>query len=170
MAAHDVLIREERSSDYEVIYALVKEAFASMPYAGGDEQDLINVLRSNRALVLALVAELNDVVVGHIAFSIARLVDSDQLLWALGPVAVAPKFQNRGIGAMLIEEGLRRACAASVIGCVLTDSPDYYRRFGFELAPNNVPPQESAEFFMLKLLSDTVPPGPIHFNPAFYSG
>ena len=141
MNAAIVSIREERPGDHSAVYTLVQDAFAPMPYAGGDEQDLINVLRDKGKLTLALVAELNQVVVGHIAFSIARAVDSKRLVWALGPVAVAPDLQGLGIGARLIEQGLQRARAAGVVACVLTGNPDYYRRFGFELAPDNVPPK-----------------------------
>ena len=168
MNAAIVSIREERPGDHSAVYTLVQDAFAPMPYAGGDEQDLINVLRDKGKLTLALVAELNQVVVGHIAFSIARAVDSKRLVWALGPVAVAPDLQGLGIGARLIEQGLQRARAAGVVACVLTGNPDYYHRFGFELAPDNVPPQESVEFFMLKTLADEALIGPIRFDPAFY--
>lgn len=168
MNAASVSIREERPSDHSAVYTLVQNAFAPMPYADGDEQDLIDVLRDNGKLTLALVAELNQVVVGHIAFSMARAVASKAVVWALGPVAVAPDLQRFGIGARLIEEGLQRARSAGVVACVLTGNPDYYRRFGFELAPDNVPPQESAEFFMLKTLAGETLIGPIQFDPAFY--
>ena len=40
-----LVVREESDTDFVGVYALVKEAFAPMPYAGGDEQDLVNILR-----------------------------------------------------------------------------------------------------------------------------
>ena len=163
-----LVVREESDTDFVGVYALVKEAFAPMPYAGGDEQDLVNILRELGALRLALVAELDGELVGHIAFSPARALDPGQVWWALGPVAVAPKYQGQGIGGQLITEGLQRATAAGAVGCVLTGNPAYYRRFGFELAPDHVPPQESAEYFMLKTLADVTPTGPIAFHEAFY--
>lgn len=163
-----LVLREESAADFIEAYALVKEAFTPMPYAGGDEQDLVNILRELGALGLALVAELDGKVVGYIAFSPARALDPGQVWWALGPVAFTPKYQGQGIGGQLITEGLKRATAAGAVGCVLTGNPAYYRRFGFELAPDHVPSQESAEYFMLKTLADVTPIGPIAFHEAFY--
>ena len=83
-------------------------------------------------------------------------------------MAVTPKRQGHGIGGQLITEGLQRATAAGAVGCVLTGNPAYYRPFGFELAPDHVPPQESAEYFMLRKLADITPTGAIGFHEAFY--
>ena len=41
----DVNIRPEQPGDEAAIYDLTKRAFAPMPFAGGDEQDLVNALR-----------------------------------------------------------------------------------------------------------------------------
>ena len=109
-----LVVREESDTDFVGVYALVKEAFAPVPYAGGDEQDLVNILRELGALRLALVAELESELVGHIAFSLARALDPGQVWWALGPVAVAPKYQGQGIGGQLITEV--RATAAGAVG------------------------------------------------------
>ncbi|MEO1934857.1 MAG: hypothetical protein ABGX04_08760, partial [Myxococcales bacterium] len=54
------------------------------------------------------------------------------------------------------------------LGCVLTGNPAYYQRFGFELAPKNVPKEEPREFFQLKLLSATKAEGSFAFHSAFY--
>lgn len=64
-------------------------------------------------------------------------------LWAgvepglmLGPVAVDPAFEGRGIGRSLIERAIEEARRASDVGLVLLvgDEP-YYRRFGFTRVP-----------------------------------
>ena len=46
--------RPEGASDICVIHALARRAFAQMPYAGGDEQDLTDALRMAGALGSAL--------------------------------------------------------------------------------------------------------------------
>ena len=51
---------------------------------------------------------------------------------------------------------------------MLTGNPAYYQRFGFELAPKNVPKEEPPEFFQLKLLSATKAEGSFAFHSAFY--
>ena len=49
-----VTIRPEGAEAIGVIYALTRRAFARMPYAAGDEQDLIDAL--SLSLSLSLVA------------------------------------------------------------------------------------------------------------------
>ena len=52
----------------------------------------------------------------------------------LAPMAVLPERQRDGIGSALVEQGLRlledRACPFVIV----IGHPDYYPRFGFELA------------------------------------
>jgi putative acetyltransferase len=161
-------IREERSSDFDSIRSITERAFRGMPYAGGDEQDVIERLRSASALVLSLVAVVDAEVIGHIAFSPAELGDGSCPWFALGPVSVVPERQRQGIGSALIEEGLSRLQNMNALGCILTGNPRYYEKFGFQLAPDNLPPNESAEYFMLKLLSSRPPQGQFCFHKAFY--
>jgi putative acetyltransferase len=53
---------------------------------------------------------------------------------ALGPLAVEPADQARGLGGMLVRAGLE-ACAARGAGLVFVlGHPGYYPRFGFEPA------------------------------------
>ena len=164
-----LVIRPERAADQEAIYRITEMAFRGRPYAGGDEQDVVDSLRAAGALSLSLVAELDGEVAGHIAFSPMAAEDQSSPWFALGPVSVLPTRQGLGIGAALIVEGLARIAADGARGCALTGNPDYYRRFGFALAPANVPPDESDEYFMLKLLRGASPPrGALVFHAAFY--
>ena len=163
-----LVIRAERNGDQASIHAVIEQAFRGMPYADGDEADLVDHLRSARALVLSLVALLDGQIIGQIAFSPAIASDAASPWYALGPVAVLPGLQRAGIGAQLVETGLRQITAMGAAGCILTGNPRYYSRFGFILSPANVPPEEPAEFFMLRLLGGTLPTGPIRFHPAFY--
>ena len=109
----------------------------------------MDALRDSDAHVpeLCLVAILDGSVVGHIAFSRARLVSGPQVL-ALAPMAVRPDHQRRGAGSALISEALKRAAATHFPLIVLVGHADYYPRFGFEpadalgiKAPFDVPPE-----------------------------
>ncbi|MEM7359920.1 MAG: N-acetyltransferase [Pseudomonadota bacterium] len=161
-------IRTERAAEVAAIGSLTIRAFKDMPYAGGDEQDVIVRLREVGALSVSLVAVLNDEIVGHIAFSPAEIEDASGPWFALGPVSVLPDYQRSGIGSALINEGLELIAERGALGCILTGNPDYYQRFGFALAPEHVPSGEPPEYFMLKRFAGSQPGGHFVFHPAFY--
>ena len=173
-----ILIREEQFGDEAAIFKITEDAFHGMPYAGGDEQILVDRLRDQNSLVLSLVAVDDDkqanaspaekAVVGHIAFSIAINTDGSAPWYAFGPVSVTPERQAEGIGAQLINQGLATIQSRGALGCILTGDPNYYSRFDFAVSPNFSPANEPAEYFQLKLLSTTTPTGTFSFHPAFY--
>ena len=165
---HSLEIRHERTSDRASISSVTAIAFRDMPYADGDEQDVIERLRSSGALTLSLVAVFDGAIVGHVAFSPARVSDGTHPWFALGPVSVVPAKQRQGVGSALIERGLSTIRESGALGCILTGNPEYYRRFGFTPSPQNVPDRESEEFFMLKLFTNTTPTGVFQFDGAFY--
>ncbi|MGB3616636.1 MAG: N-acetyltransferase, partial [Catalinimonas sp.] len=73
-----------------------------------DEAQIVDRLRDRAAWYLALVAEEEDRIVGHIAFSRATMSPSQLGLSLVGlaPMAVLPEYQRRGVGSALIEAGL----------------------------------------------------------------
>lgn len=86
-----MIIRQEKSNDYETVYRVVKAAFDSAEQADGNEQDLVNNLRKGDAFIpeLSLVAEVDGRIVGHILFTKA-MVGADTVL-ALAPLSVIPE-------------------------------------------------------------------------------
>ena len=161
-------IRVEEPADIPHIRTVTEDAFRDRPYADGDEQDVIDRLRADSALSLSLVATLAGKPIAHVAFSPAHNTDGSKPWYALGPVSVTPELQSEGIGAAIIEAGLARIRSWGARGCILTGNPVYYRRFGFELAPENTPEAESAEYFMLKCFDQPAPSGLFQFHRAFY--
>jgi putative acetyltransferase len=163
-----LLIREEQSGDQEAVRLVIAEAFKAHPHSSQREHHLVDALRDAGVMTLALVAEENGEVVGHVAFSPVRIGGLHEGWYGLGPVAVRPDRQRRGIGTALIREGLERLKNLQAAGCVLLGEPAYYGRFGFtaysQLRLEGVPP----EFFLALPFNGTVPTGTVEYHPAFW--
>jgi putative acetyltransferase len=122
-----IQIREERSTDVAAIREVNTRAFGRR-----QEADIVDRLRANGGVSLSLVATLDDRVVGHIMYSPVSL---GALAGAgLGPVAVLPEHQRRGIGSRLIEAGNRKVAETGCPFIVVLGHADYYPRFGFRPA------------------------------------
>ena len=165
-----IAIRQELPDDVAAIYEVTRAAFFGQPYAGGDEQDVVNRLRDLGQLTVSLVALDSEELVGQVSFSPVTLSDGSSPWFGLGPVSVRPDRQSEGIGGKLIRAGLDIIIQRGALGCVLTGDPEYYRPFGFQLAPDNVPQEEMPEYFQLKLLGAERAEGTFAFHSAFYQG
>jgi putative acetyltransferase len=86
--------------------------------------------------LLSLVATSDDSIVGHILFSPATIEHDGNVLEGMGlaPMAVSPEYQRQGVGSALVESGLKTLRARSCAFVIVLGHPDYYPRFGFELA------------------------------------
>jgi putative acetyltransferase len=120
-------IREERAGDILEIRVLNQQAFGQ-----SQEGHIVDALRSNGAVLLSLVATLDDHVVGHILYSPVSLSGLDG--GALGPMAVLPQHQRQGIGSKLIEEGNRRLKEPGCPFIIVVGHAHFYPRFGFKRA------------------------------------
>lgn len=165
----DVLIRDETPADLPAITDVTVAAFRTVDVSGQTEHFIIDALRAAGALTLSLVAEREGRVVGHIAFSPVTVSDGTPEWYGLGPVAVEPGLQGRGIGGALIGEGLRRLTDRGARGCCLVGHPEYYPRFGFAplegLSHEGVPP----EVFLALSFQPPNPRGNVQFHPAFHA-
>ncbi len=161
-------IRPEQPGEEPAIHALTEAAFRNMPYADGDEADLVDALRRDGDLALSLVAlNMDEAIVGHMAFSPVSISDGSPGWFALGPCSVIPTRQRTGIGTQLVEAGLGEMRARGACGIVLVGSPKYYGRFGFERDPKLVYPGAPAQYFQRLVLADGEPSGVVTFAPAF---
>lgn len=150
-----MIVRPETPGDYEAIGELLTSAFGRAV-----ESQLVLSLRASDNCVpdLALVAEENGAVVGHIVFSYVTLKDDEEFrVLALAPMAVTPALQRRGIGGALVEEGLQRADDLGESLVIVVGHPTYYPRFGFESARRHGIEPPSDDFpddaFMVRRLS-----------------
>jgi putative acetyltransferase len=81
---------------------------------------------------IALIAEIDGSVVGHVAFSPVGIDSNENCkAYILAPLAVKPAYQNQGIGSALIEYGIQRLSAMWVNVVFVYGDPKYYGRFGF---------------------------------------
>jgi putative acetyltransferase len=98
-----VIIRQEQPADVTAIRNITEQAFGRPA-----EARLIVALRARGQITLSLVAEQANYLLGHCLFSPVALPSAGRA-WALlglGPMAVLPLWQRRGIGSRLVMHGL----------------------------------------------------------------
>ncbi len=129
----NLIIRPELEKDYSRITEINDLAFGQT-----NEGILVEKLRQTDNFIsrLSLVAELNNLVVGHILFYpvIIKYDTAKYDSLSLSPMSVIPKFQRRGIGSKLVVEGLKMAKILSHKAVIVIGHSEYYPRFGFEPA------------------------------------
>lgn len=105
--------------------ALLDRVFGAARFAKASER-----LREGRLPVLALSAREEGQLIGTVRLWAAEAESGARLL-LLGPLAIAPVYQDRGVGARLMRSTLNRAAAAGHGAVVLVGDAPYYGRFGF---------------------------------------
>lgn len=163
----NVTIRREIESDVEAISELTAAAFANLPISNHTEQFIISALRAANALTISLVAEADNKVVGHIAFSPVTISDGSRDWYGLGPISVAPELQKQGIGKSLIREGLAALKALGGKGCVLVGHPGYYQRFGFRNTPDLVVDGVPSQYVFALPFEESKVHGTVVFHEGF---
>jgi predicted N-acetyltransferase YhbS len=133
-----MVIRRERPEEFSQIYDLVKVAFQTAKVSDGKEQDFVNQLRSGGSYIpeLALVAEENGKLIGHIMLTKAHIVNDTnkfEVLY-LAPISVVLGYRNKGIGSGLMKESFKLAKEMGYTSVLLVGDPAYYHRFGSKSA------------------------------------
>ena len=101
-----------------------------------DEGRLVDKLRGGLGTYISLVAENGGHKAGHILFTPVTVGNSSLKAAGLGPLAVLPDYQGRGIGGALIVEGLCECRARGMEAVFVLGEEEYYTRYGFEPASN----------------------------------
>lgn len=137
------LIREATNRDREYIRDIYLDAFDE------DEAKDIATLASNLLTeasspkTYTIVAELDDAVVGHIAFSPVFLNSSKKLTgYILAPLGVKPAYQKQRVGSMLVENGMKLLIEKGINTLFVYGDPKFYGKFGFnaKTAAQYLPP------------------------------
>jgi putative acetyltransferase len=172
----DVTIRPEGPADEDAIRSLVAAAFESET-----EAVLVDRIRSSPEHVaeMALVAELDGAVVGHVmgSYAVVRNDGGERRISMLSPLAVHPDHHGRGIGGALVRALIEIADRRGEPAMIVEGDPRYYGRFGFEHSVAHgieihLPDWAPAEAAQVMLLSSYDPDDPtlkgtIVLPPAF---
>lgn len=163
-------IRPETAKDAGDIAKVIALAFAGDPRSDGREAEIVHRLRDDSALTVSLVAGIDNIVAGHIAFSKVGVNGQFCDWYGLAPVSVLPQYQHQGVGSALVNEGLARLKQMGAKGCVLLGEPGYYSKFGFQsdarLVLAGVPP----EYFQSLSFDGDTPCGTVEYHAAFGLG
>jgi predicted N-acetyltransferase YhbS len=109
-------------------------------FTGPEEAEIVDRIRVGAPdgwLSLVAVDAVGDIV-GHLLLSPCPVEDDAGTILttvlAIGPVAVRPSAQRRGVGSALMYAAMSLAMARGAPALVLLGHADYYPQFGFESA------------------------------------
>ena len=110
----DIIIRRETPADYPAVENLTREAFWNVYKPGADEHYFVHMMRSHPDFIpeLAFVLEKGGEIVGSIMYTKAWLEDTQgnrKEILSFGPLCVAPKYQRKKLGKILIEHSFEAA-------------------------------------------------------------
>ncbi len=155
-----MIIRPETTADHEAIRNVNDEAFGEPIEAG-----LVAAIRASDRFVseLSLVAVSEAQTCGHVISSYVDVEPGARRVLQVGPLAVLPTHQRRGIGSALMEETILIADALGEPLLLIEGDPKYYERFRFTRADalGIEPPAEALgpQYFMVRPLA--------RYDPAF---
>jgi putative acetyltransferase len=150
-----VKIRAETGADHDEIRRINDEAFG-----GTRESELVDAIRATDRFVsdLSLLAVYKGQSLGHVISSYVdlELVPGTRRVLQVGPLAVLPSHQRRGIGSALMRETIRRADERGEPLLLIEGNPAYYGRFGFgradEAGIEPPPKAHGPQYFMFRPL------------------
>ena len=128
-------IRLSTPGDVEAIERLYGDAFPNE-----DLLPLVRDLLTCQHRVLSLVGTAHSSMIAHVAFTNCHIDECGLDVALLAPLAVAPAWQRKGIGSLMVREGLRRMENDGIRQVFVLGDPVYYGRFGFSPETRITPP------------------------------
>ena len=167
MTELSLVIRPESPTDADAIERLHERAFGPGRFARTAFR-----LREGAPPVadLSFTALVGTLLVGSVRLTPVLAGEADALV--LGPLTVEPAFENRGIGAALMNRSLDAARNKGHRLVLLVGDEPYYRRFGFRRIPTrqlDLPgPVNPDRFLALELVEGALAQarGPVRTLPA----
>jgi predicted N-acetyltransferase YhbS len=128
-----ITVRSETEEDYGKITNLHCLAFKRR-----EEGRLVEKLRKTSDFIpeLSLVAEYEKNVIGHLLLYPIKINTKTGKCssLALAPISVHPDHQHKGVGSILIINGLNKAKQIGFKSVIVVGYPNYYPKFGFKKA------------------------------------
>jgi len=130
-------IRQEKPSDYNEVYKLVKVSFATNSDDDGTTSDYLNEIRKKDTFIpeLSLVAEGdNGNIIGQIVlYKMAIDTKNEKIVeLLLSPICVHPEYFRKGIARIMIEKVFNIAKVMGYRAVFLCGNPELYKKFGFK--------------------------------------
>lgn len=165
MNKNDYIIRLERKEEYRKVEELVRESFWNVYRPGCLEHYLLNQLRKNADFVkeLDFVMEKDGELIGQNVFvkAIVKADDNRDIpIMTMGPICIAPKFQRKGYGKILLDYSIAKAASLGCGALCFEGNIDFYGKSGFTFARNfgiryhGLPEDADDSFFLCKELTD----------------
>lgn len=157
-----VVIRNERKSDYETVEKITREAFYNLYVPGCIEHYLVHVMREHEDFIpeLDFVLELEGNVIGNVMYTKSRLTDetgTQKDILTFGPVCVRPRYQRMGYGKMLLEHSFGKAAELGYDVIVIFGSPANYVSRGFRSCKKYQVSMENRKYPAAMMVKELVP-------------
>lgn len=165
MNKNDYVIRLERKEEYRKVEELARESFWNVYRPGCLEHYLLNQLRKNTDFVkeLDFVMEKDGELIGQNVFvkAIVKADDNRDIpIMTMGPICIAPKFQRKGYGKILLDYSIAKAASLGCGALCFEGNIDFYGKSGFTFARNfgiryhGLPEDADDSFFLCKELTN----------------
>jgi len=133
----NIVIRNEQRGDFRKVEDITRKAFWNLYVPGCNEHYLVHTMRNHKDFIedLALVATINDKVVGNIMYMKSYVQAENEAILdtiTFGPVSVHPSYQKQGIGSTLIKKSIEKAKANGYKAIIINGHPHNYCKFGFK--------------------------------------
>ncbi len=163
MSRNACVIRLERPDEHRQVETLVREAFWNVYRPGCLEHFVLHCLRDEADFVpeLDFVMEVDGRLIGQNVFvkTCLHADNGSQVpIMTMGPICIAPPFQGKGYGKILLDHSLARAAALGCGALCFEGNIAFYGKSGFSFARNfglryhGLPPGADDSFFLCKEL------------------
>ena len=120
-------IRKTIKADLEEVFNLIYVSFTNMA-----ESDLVKQLIFDEDVLINLVVETPDTIIGNIVISkLTMEADVGLFCGGVAPLSVLPDHQSSGVGTQLMHEAIKRSKEMGMDALFLLGNPNYYKKFNF---------------------------------------